>query len=267
MPTPVSPDLVSPSATVFTAPWCEALTKSEPEIIVAPVDEPISALVSLLDTDIAITGVSAVSPAAPPSAMVLISLRDEAVRLMSSAPVIFAPLAIMALVSVSPILSAKEAPTPLSPLSCNAVASAVFEILLSALMIGSRPLERDTFAPGRSSATTLLIPTLIASAPATLSLLADAPDIASTPKLLPSALRALILSVFAWIFPDPPNWARVSTSAIPMATAIPTPVASSLVFDPSAFEIMTLSDTATISRLPSVTIEPDVAINALVSGR
>ena len=71
MPTPVSPDLVSPLAVVSTEPSCAALAVSAPSIFSPLASVPISASVWLSDTEMATTGVTAVAPAAPPSACVV----------------------------------------------------------------------------------------------------------------------------------------------------------------------------------------------------
>ena len=89
MPTPVSPDSVSPLASELTEPSCAASSVTTPVFCTAgSVKLPSVASVSLFDTETAIDGVTAVFPLLPASAALLDSLLDDAESLMSLAPVI-----------------------------------------------------------------------------------------------------------------------------------------------------------------------------------
>src|SRR5258708_39159900 len=78
MPTPVSPDSVSPLASALTEPSCSASSETSPVLwIVDEENEPSVASVSLFETETAIEGVTAVLPLLPASAALLSSLLDD----------------------------------------------------------------------------------------------------------------------------------------------------------------------------------------------
>ena len=115
MPTPVSPDSVSPLASVKAEPSCDALAVTAPLNPVLPARVPSRALVSLLATVSAKTGVMAVLPAAPPCATVSMSFFDAADIVRLRVPVSATLLPSTASVSVSPMFRASEMPMPNLP--------------------------------------------------------------------------------------------------------------------------------------------------------
>ena len=230
MPRPVSPDLVSPLATVSTEPLCAALASSAPVSLSSPlVAAAIFALLSLFDTVIAITGVAAVPPLAPPSACVVIAFDELAESLMSCASLICAS-PISALVSVSPMLSTSDAPMPnLLASPCVALVVAALATKFSALSATSPLSVTVSVAVSAMLARALLMPTLTASAPATPVLPPLAPAIAVAPKLcvaspLTSGVSASTLSPSAVTFAPEPTDASLVTCPTLTATAMPTPV-------------------------------------------
>ena len=135
MPTPVSPDSVSPVASVMAEPWWAALSATSPELWMAG-NENVPRLASVLfsDTETAIDGVTAVLPLLPAAAALVSALLDEAESLMSEAPVIDASSPMCAKVSVMPTLTLMAAPTPiLPPPSCLPVALVALATKFSAL--------------------------------------------------------------------------------------------------------------------------------------
>ena len=215
IPTPVSPDSVAPSANVVTEPTWPALTvRSAPSVVLPLASVPRLASVSLLDTEIAITGVTAVAPAAPPSAVVAIAFVDKADKLTSVAPDRLASLPISASVSVSPILSATLAPTPRSPPpDCLPLDLTALSMKFSALTTTFPPPVIVTTVPSRSVAEASLMTTPMARAPATPVAPPLAPAIAVTPKRL-----SLLASVKLWplVLPAP---VKATRPVVPPAMA------------------------------------------------
>ena len=233
MPTPVSPDSVSPAASVITEPSCVAVTLTSPPSVVvdASLSPKMRALVSLSDTDKANTGVIAVLPAAPPSALVRIALALLANSVRSSAPLISASTPMLAWVSVSPMLRAIDAPMPNLPKpSWLALALALFSTKFSAVRLTSPGAVKVTVAPVASVALASLMPMLSASEPAMPVLTPLTPDVASASKcetvsLPPSSAGTSACSTRPSALMVPlPTRATLSTSATLTATAMPTPV-------------------------------------------
>ena len=183
------------------------------------------------------TGVTAVTPLAPPIAVVSMSLADCASSVISFAEVMFAPSAITTSVSVSPILSAIDAPIPKPPLSfCSALACAIFCTSVIALRLTSPPSVILIDAAGAISARASLIPIFIASEPATPVSPPLAPEIAcaannerlsvtaSPLASIPSASGTSASITTPSAVTSPPIRATLLTSATFTATATPTPV-------------------------------------------
>ena len=126
------------------------------------------ACVSLFDTDTAIDGVTAVLPALPALALLLMSLPDDADSVMSLASVMDALSPTWASVSVMPMLTPIAAPTPVAPPpSCLPLALALLLAKFSAVR-DTLPLSVNvTWAPSPIVARLWLRPMLMARAPAT----------------------------------------------------------------------------------------------------
>ena len=232
MPTPVSPDLVSPDALVMAPPSCAAETVTEPVVVsVAPVVDLTSAWVSLSATEIAITGVMAVLPAAPPSAAVVMSLRlaAEITTLRALFSTTFWPM--NALVSVSPMFSAIDAPMPNLPKpDCDALAETSLATKFSADSEASLPADKVTLALSATLAVESDSPMLRASDPAMPVSTPLTPEVALAPKLevwslLPRVgTSAFTTSPSASAIVALPTRAMLCTLATLTPTAMPTPV-------------------------------------------
>ncbi len=189
-PTAASEPTASPSAVVAVEPVCIAVTLRLPSNCSAlPV--PICAMVSLLATEMATTGVTAVPPAAPPLASVVTVWSPVAESVISSAFARVAPFLISARVSLSAMFRAIDAPTPrLSPVapSLSGRAVAVLDVIELAVRIMLPPLIL-TDAPDSISASAFVLTTLIASDPATPTFDAPAPDVACALKVLVAGIN------------------------------------------------------------------------------
>ena len=186
MPTPVLPDSVSPSAVVSTALSSFAVADSAPvRVNVPPGCAPSVACVSLLETDTATTGVTAVEPFAPLFASVLISAEDSAVSVRSCAAVTTTPSPIRATVVFWPTFTATDAPTPTSvptPPPFDGSAFAVFAAALSAFRLTSLlPVIVTLGAP--MLACVSVVAMLIATEPATPVLPPPAPEVDCAPNV------------------------------------------------------------------------------------
>ena len=228
MPTPVSPDSVSPSAMACELPsWLALSVMSSLTERVPP--RPMAASVSLSPTATTITGVTAVSPLAPPVPVVSISLAESASSVRSTTPVVVTLSPSRAFVSVSPTLTAMDAPTP-TPLLPSAlpVDSAVLDTRFSARIV-TLPLTIRS-APLATAARASLRPTLTARPPATPVSLALAPEVALARKVCvwspsTSAITASTSSPLLVMLPLP-TVAWLSTRPTLTATAMPIPVPS-----------------------------------------
>ena len=195
MPTPVSPDFVSPAASVTFDPSCDALADSAPLTVVAAPAFSV-AWVSLLATVNANTGVIAVLPAAPPAACVSIALLDDADIVRSCAPVSRVLVPRIASVSVSPMFSASEMPMPNLPKpSWLAVALALFSTKFSAVRVTSPLSVMVTFAPPASVAVDSVRPMFSASDPATPVATPLTPETAVAPIRLVVSVQPSVCSL------------------------------------------------------------------------
>ena len=193
MPTPVSPDLVSPLASVIVAPSCAALARIAPVIDVVPAPDPMRALVSLWPTETAITGVTAVLPAAPPWAKVVNSLDEAAASVRSSAPLSTTPSPTTALVSVMPMLTTIDAPMPNLPEvgpDWLATARALFSTKSCAVSVTSPASVMATCALLAIKAMASVMPTLMAIDPATPVSTPLTPEAALAPMRLVVSLHS-----------------------------------------------------------------------------
>ena len=104
------------------------------------------------------------------------------------------------------MLSATAAPTPVSPPpSCLPEALVVLDTSFFAVIVTSPPPMRVTEVPSAMAASTRLVTTLMASAPATPVSPPLAPEIASTTKVSAPFMCARALSDPAVTPPEPPT--------------------------------------------------------------
>src|SRR5882762_178404 len=261
IPTPVSPDLVSPSAIVSEPPLCDALSETAPlHLSTVPLKAPSFALVSLVETATATTGVIAVSPFAPPSARVSIWLLEPAERVTLCASSSAAPSPMIAPVPVTPTFTAIDAPMPklLAP-SCCAFAVTVLLTKFCAFSSTSLLPVTVTLALSAIAAVAWLMPTLTASDPATPVSPLLAPETALALKL--SLLSASIFSPAA-VTSASPIFASVLTTPTLTATPMPTPVPVLSVFAlPSALVAAPVLLTALrLSAPPDLTVRPSAIV-------
>ena len=132
----------SPSASELTEPVCLASAESAPvKVSVPPV--PSLVCVSYVAIDTATTGVTpTLPPVAPPLASVTMPWSEVADKARSLAPLNTAPFASSAWVSLSAMLIATDAPTPVaSPLPFTlALASALVVVVDCAVRLRLAPL-------------------------------------------------------------------------------------------------------------------------------
>ena len=230
-PTPVSPDSVSPLASVATEPSCSAVALNlPPSVVVAPLLALTRACVLLSETEIEMIGVIAVLPAAPPSAAVSISFLLLASIVMSLAPASVALVPMLAVVVVWPMLSAIDAPMPKLPRpDCVALALTLLATKFSAFSSTSPSGVSVTVALSASVADAIDVPTLIASEPAMPVVTPLTPEVALAPKLevvslLPTVGTSACTTRPSALMVARPTRAMFSTLATFTATAMPTPV-------------------------------------------
>src|SRR5271165_1438932 len=185
---------------------------------------------------IAAAGLMAVPPEAPPMTLVLTVLFELALTLSAEpAPVIPAEGATSAVEVVSTMLTATEAPIPtlLPEPSTLELAVAVSEVVSEDVRVSGVLLLSVMVAVPAISALAFVTSTLIASAPATPTLLPPAPDVAWAPNSAvvrsASTVRPVALKVVA-----PVSSARLATLAVLIAAAAPMPVAPLEVLEPLA---------------------------------
>ena len=250
-PTPASLPAASAAARVVAEPVCSAL-RVRPRSRVRASPSGSRASVWLTPTVRAIAGLTATSPPAPASAVVVSRCSPNALKLMAPASVTRTSPPIWERVVFTPTLSAKEPPTPTLPppvspvppvppvapvpplaltlLDSSAVASTVLELMFCAVSVTS-PLvtasPTSTVVSPERRASVLVTSTFRANAPATPTSPALAPDTAVAPKVCaPSASRPSISA--STVRPSdetlPSTAARLVTTALLIAAATPTPM-------------------------------------------
>ena len=234
-PTAALPPAAEPLACVSAFDNCFAPTAILPVASNPPDSVPIDARVRSDTSVSAITGVTATPPAEPCSAWVTMPCTPTACSVTSPAPDNAAPSASSAVERVATRLSATDAPIPTLPPDApepEGSASAV-AVERSAAVSETEPPER--IASGEPNRARLSESSrFVASAPATPTLLAAAPEVALTEKLLSAAVPAIVADSVT-----PEVWMRCCSSDLfetcdrPTATATPTP-ADPEALDPSA---------------------------------
>ena len=204
---------------------------------------PMRAMLSWLATVTATTGATAVPPLAPPSAVVMMA---ESVRASSvSAPLAprLAPFSSSARLRWSATLIATDAPTPVFSATAPPPSGRAFTVSAVADSASSvtTPVWALTTAVGARLASKRLMPTPMASAPATLVLPPAAPEVAlvltvlrPVPSVVAPSARPWLLTVAA------PTRALLPISATWMATAAPTLVLPALA-TPEASAVLSMS--------------------------
>ena len=268
-----------PSALVVLVDFRLDATFTWPVATVA-VPLPMRATASWLATVTATTGATAVSPLAPPSAVV--AMVFSSVPLTVSAPLrdSTAPSAISALAMASGTLTATDAPTPVFLASACTPESVGVALALSActdlaLMVLA-PLPASTLAPVAISAVVRSTATFTARAPAMPVLAPPAPLLAVAALVWVPALDAPVpmpaRTFTPWLATTASPSRRASLVLMPTFTATPTPTPVSLGFsaslarlEPSATALASVSVLLSMLTAPAAVSVPPPAVARLVA--
>ena len=220
-PNPTFPPAAAPSALAVVEPLCVADASTLLTVSKLPV--PILAIVALLTIFKATDGLTDIFPAEPVVTDVSLLLSEVAVN-VNLPPLVSVTLSCNPASARLVILSSANAtPTPTfggffgSDATWTALAIVLDLVLFSAIAVTSPP-PASTTAPPLIAAMLGFVPTAFsANAPATPTLVAPAPAVAS-------ALKSL--------YPSPPSaWLILASSSMPLAVTVAAPIVASLFAD------------------------------------
>ncbi len=245
-PTAALPPAAEPLASVSALDNCVASTATLP-LTSSPFDSaPIDARVRSDASVSAITGVTATPPADPCSAWVTMPCTPNACSVTSPAPDSDAPSASSAVERVATRLSATDAPTPTLPPDAPDPEGPASDVAVERFAAVSETEPPERIASGEPNRARLSESSrFVANAPATPTLVAAAPEVAFTAKLLSAAAPVIVADSVR-----PEVWIRCCSKALfetcdrPTATPTPTPV------DPEALD----PSAKTLEELPVVVV-------------